>query len=170
DEEARAISAGERLLEALRQRHAAIVADRPVFAPLSTGWMLLTEAEGRRLRRQPDPDAWVAAAEAMARLRRPHVAAYVRWREAEARLAARGDRAEAASALRGALATAERLDAEPLAREIRALAARARLPLERSEPEAAPETTDEAERLGLTVREREVLGLVALGRTNRQIG
>jgi DNA-binding CsgD family transcriptional regulator len=32
-----------------------------------------------------------------------------------------------------------------------------------------PRAADEAAQLGLTVREREVLALVALGRTNRQI-
>jgi DNA-binding NarL/FixJ family response regulator len=63
----------------------------------------------------------------------------------------------------------------PLEREITALAARARLDLllkaspasgSLAEPAAA---ADDAARFGLTPREREVLGLLALGRTNRQI-
>jgi DNA-binding NarL/FixJ family response regulator len=60
----------------------------------------------------------------------------------------------------------------PLARELRALAARARLSLAADSSDAvvqAGDETDEAARLGLTAREREVLALVALGRTNRQI-
>jgi DNA-binding NarL/FixJ family response regulator len=79
--------------------------------------------------------------------------------------------------LRAAWAIAEALGAEPLAREIASLAARARLPLE-TEPEGdaglarstgSDPAEDEADRFGLTAREREVLALVALGRTNRQI-
>ena len=170
DLERQAVAAGEELLVAIRGRHADVVATRPPFEQQSEAWLLLCEAESTRLHRRPDPDAWVASAQAWERLRRPYVVAYARWREAEARLAARGDRAMAARALRAALDIAERLGAEPLAGEISALAARARLSLE-PEVRAAekPREDDEAARLGLTMREREVLALVALGRTNRQI-
>ena len=97
--------------------------------------------------------------------------AYARFREAEARLAARGDRARAATALRSALDTAVRLDAAPLRADIMALATRARLSVDADveADDAVPDAPDEASRLGLTAREREVLALVALGRTNRQI-
>jgi DNA-binding NarL/FixJ family response regulator len=131
-------------------------------------------AEATRLHGRAEPDAWAESAETWERLQRPSLAAYARWREAEARLSARGNRDEAAAALRSALAIADRLGAAPLAREIHALAGRARLNLTPDEPEATAEpvsddSTDDAERFGLTAREREVLGLVALGRTNRQI-
>jgi len=162
-------AAGDELLADIRRRHADVIATRPAFEPNSKLWLLLCEAEATRLHRRPDPDAWVACVEAWERLGRPYVVAYARWREAEARLAARGDRVQAAAALRAALDTAERLRADPLTHEITALAGRARLTLDPDEPEATPEEPDEAARLGLTTREREVLALVALGRTNRQI-
>jgi DNA-binding NarL/FixJ family response regulator len=130
--------------------------------------LLLCEAEATRLRRRADPDAWLECVQAWGRLARPYPAAYARWREAEARLAGRGDRAEATAALRAARDIAARLQAEPLARQVAALAARARLNLE-PEQEQVPVMKDAAAGLGLTPREREVLGLVALGRTNRQI-
>jgi DNA-binding CsgD family transcriptional regulator len=111
-------------------------------------------------------------------LPRPYQEAYARFREAEARLASRGDRGAAADTLRRALATAERLRAEPLRREIAALAVRARLDVEAAATPADGDAADESaangragtlDALGLTAREREVLALVALGRTNRQI-
>jgi ATP/maltotriose-dependent transcriptional regulator MalT len=170
DQESEAVAAGEELLAVIRRRHADVVATRPAFKQQSETWLMLCEAEATRLHRRPDPDAWAASAQAWEQQRRPYAVAYARWREAEARLGARGDRALAAGALRAALEIAQRLGAEPLAGEIRALAARARLSLEPEVREAAqPPAGDEATRLGLTVREREVLSLVALGRTNRQI-
>ena len=97
--------------------------------------------------------------------------AYARFREAEARLAARGDRARAATALRSALDTADTARRAPLRAEIMALATRARLSVDADVEagDAVAAAPDEASRLGLTAREREVLALVALGRTNRQI-
>jgi DNA-binding CsgD family transcriptional regulator/tetratricopeptide (TPR) repeat protein len=168
DQERQAIAAGDDLLEGIRRRHADVLATRHAFEPFSSALLLLCEAEATRLHRHPDPDAWLECVRAWDRLGRPYPAAYARWREAEARLAGRGDRALATAALRAARDIAAGLQAEPLAREVAALAARARLNIE-PEPEEAPVAKDDAAGLGLTPREREVLGLVALGRTNRQI-
>jgi DNA-binding NarL/FixJ family response regulator len=164
-----AIAAGEGVLDAIRRRHADVVATRPVLVELSEAWLLLCEAEGTRLHQVADPDAWLASIDSWEQLRRPYAIAYARWREAEACLAARGDRDRAATSLRVAQEIAERLAAEPLMREVTALAARARLILEPAKPDEAPEPPDDGARFGLTAREREVLALVALGRTNRQI-
>ena len=171
DRERAAAEAGDALLEAIRRRHAEVAATRSVFAPLSSAWLLLCEAEATRLHRRAEPEAWVASGDAWRKLERPYMVAYARLREAEARLAARGDRALAATALRSALDTAERLGAEPLRAEIMALATRARLSVDAdaAADDVVPAAPDEASRLGLTAREREVLALVALGRTNRQI-
>ena len=172
-DEQQALVAGAPLLAEIRRRHADVVATRPAVAHLSEAWWLLCEAESTRLHRRPDPEAWAACAGAWERLGHPYVTAYARWREAEARLAARGQRALAAEALGAALATAQRLRAEPLEREIVALATRARLSLASGAgdgtDEAAALPTDPAAGFSLTAREREVLGLLALGRTNRQI-
>jgi DNA-binding NarL/FixJ family response regulator/tetratricopeptide (TPR) repeat protein len=161
------VAAGEHLLAAVESRHADVVATRPAFVSESEAWLRLSEAESTRLRREADPDAWTVAVAAWEAIERPYPAAYCRWREAEARLAARGDRDLAANALRAGITTATQLGAEPLRRELTNLAARARLPLEADQP--AEPVLDDAARLGLTPREREVLALVALGRTNRQI-
>jgi DNA-binding CsgD family transcriptional regulator len=90
----------------------------------------------------------------------PYRQAYARWRLAEALLAAPGaeTRAEAAAAITDAKATAIRLGAGPLSKELCALAERARLDA------AVPTSTP------LTPRELAVLRLVARGLTNRQIG
>jgi DNA-binding NarL/FixJ family response regulator len=71
--------------------------------------------------------------------------------------------------LRTAYATTRDLEALPLCTEIEDLARRGRLSLVM---EAATKIISEPSplaRLGLTVREQEVLGLLATGRTNRQI-
>ena len=171
--EREALTTGDGFLEALRARHADVAAHRPVYEALSRAEVLMAEAEVTRLRRAPDPAAWRAAADGWAGLRRPYPEAYARWREAEARLAVRGDRELARDSLRAAAAIAERLRAEPLRAEIVALATRARLTLETDgsdvEPAAETAADNAVELLGLTGREREVLALVALGRTNRQI-
>jgi DNA-binding NarL/FixJ family response regulator len=82
-------------------------------------------------------------------------------------LCADGRQEEATAPLRAAAEAAERLGARPLLDEVLALARRARVPLE--EAHAAPEPRAAEVPFGLTDREREVLALVAAGRSNGQI-
>lgn len=118
-----------------------------------------------------DMNAVTLRACAVRRRRACHVRrTYARWREAEALLLGAGSRNRAESILRAAYETAGALGAAPLAAEIDALARRARIALQ-TEPVSAPADAEPSPlaRLGLTAREREVLALVASGRTNRQI-
>ena len=96
---------------------------------------------------------------------RPYRALVARWRQAEAADAA-GDREVATAVLRDAYDAATRLGAAPLASHMETLARRMRLRL--GSTPAAEESIAPAP-YGLTEREREVLALMAAGRTNRQI-
>jgi DNA-binding NarL/FixJ family response regulator len=96
------------------------------------------------------------------------LAAYCRWREAEALVGAGASRAKAVVPLQAAHAAAVRLEAAPLLRELELLAGRARLELSPS-PVAGPGEPGLAEALDLTAREVEVLSLIARGYTNREI-
>ncbi|HEY7621101.1 MAG TPA: AAA family ATPase [Solirubrobacteraceae bacterium] len=168
-ERARDLGDAEAEADALRRadRLAARVAAastpaRPVERALSS----TARAELQRAAGHADPPAYGRAATAWDELGRPEPAARMRWREAEAHVAA-GDHAAAAEAARTAHAIATRLGAGWLRAEIERLAARARLSLgsevaEGDEPEPPP--------FGLTARERQVLALLAEGATNREIG
>jgi DNA-binding NarL/FixJ family response regulator len=132
----------------------------------------LCDAEMGRAKGRSDPDQWcrVSAAGAAGGDRRG--AAYAGLREAEALLATRGDRARAVRVLSAAHVAAVELAADPLRDDIEALARRARIelsdqPLPSTDP--LPPQPGLAP-LGLTVRELEVLRLLAAGCTNPQIG
>jgi DNA-binding CsgD family transcriptional regulator/tetratricopeptide (TPR) repeat protein len=101
---------------------------------------------------------------------------YACWRGAEA-LLRRGhhNRDEAASVLRRGLALAEELEARPVLAELEALAASARIPVDRvpvmaMQGGADAETSASGALLdGLTAREREILDHVVAGRTYGEI-
>jgi predicted ATPase/DNA-binding CsgD family transcriptional regulator len=135
----------------------------------------LATAEAEHARATVDGSAaalWAAAAARWEDAARPYLAAYARWREAEALMAER-DRDGAARAASAALSGARRLGSAWLVEEIESLAARARLNLGEDATGPRPATAGAAEQedpFGLTARERDVLALVAGGATNREIG
>jgi DNA-binding CsgD family transcriptional regulator/tetratricopeptide (TPR) repeat protein len=172
DEVLEARRVGNALAGQLRARMSPKAADGTVSTPRTEAQAMLGEAELARLGGHSDPDLWAAAAQAWERLGEPYPNAYARWREAEALLLGGVVREQVEPSLRAAHATASELGAAPLRAEIEALARRGRLNLgtdAATTPPPAPQPPSPLDRLGLTAREQEVLALVALGRTNRQI-
>jgi DNA-binding CsgD family transcriptional regulator/tetratricopeptide (TPR) repeat protein len=163
--EAAAVGRAESLLELIRA--AAEDGERPVESAL----LASSEAELARARGEDDPELWAAAAVAWERVERPYNRAVACWRQAQAELS-RADRAAAGGTLTDAIAVAEELGAQWLAAEAKGFGARARLTLTAVADGAADGDgagVADAEPFGLTPRERQVLGLLAIGATNREI-
>lgn len=114
-----------------------------------------------------DAGVWQVAIDAVDKAEGPaHLSAYARYRLGGALVAA-GDRVGAADAMRDAAAAADALGSGLIRREVFDLARRAGVRLLNEVP-ASADPDDGKPRL--TVREGEVLRLVAAGRSNREIG
>ncbi|HET6550823.1 MAG TPA: response regulator transcription factor, partial [Solirubrobacter sp.] len=137
--------------------------------PVEAAFLASARAELARARGEDDPALWTAAVAAWEALGRPYRAAQAQRRRAEALLAG-GEREAAGAAAREALAAAQAIGAAWLASEVEGFALRARLRLEAEEAEMEPAPDAGEDPFGLTPRERQVLALLADGRTNREIG
>ncbi len=144
-------------------REGAAFPKRPKFilGPEGRGWLARAEAEYQRAAGGNDPRAWQAVLDAFGPAYVYEIAR-TQWRLAEA-LAEAGRRDEAEQQWRLAAQTADRLRARPLRRALADLGRRARIG-------TAPDDPPDGARLtSLTSREREVLRLIAAGRSNREI-
>jgi DNA-binding CsgD family transcriptional regulator len=160
-------------------RLAAIAQALPVRTPPARGYAATTVAERSRLSGSAAVGTWTAAVQCWRAADEPYPLAYCLLRLAED-LCTLNARQEATTALQEAARLAAKMGAAPLSQEAEALARRARLPLTKdtgernSDPPDAthPVTAEPADalaRFSLTEREREVLQLLAVGRSNAQI-
>jgi DNA-binding NarL/FixJ family response regulator len=161
DEAARAeLAAAGELRQVVREGAAYPKRPRFILGPEGRGWLARAEAEYRRASGDNDPEAWQAVLDAFGPAYVYEIAR-TRWRLAEA-LAEAGRRDEAEEQWRMAAQTADRLGARPLRATLADLARRARIGTVPDEPGGDVLAS-------LTSREREVLRLLAAGRSNREI-
>jgi DNA-binding CsgD family transcriptional regulator len=154
-------AAGAELLRIAREGATYDKRPRFILGPEARGWLARAEAEYRRASGGNDPEAWQAVLDAFGPAYTYEIAR-TRWRLAEA-LAEAGRRNEAEDQWRLAAQTADRLRARPLRTALADLARRARIG-------TVPDDRPDGAVLGsLTSREREVLRLIAAGRSNREI-
>ena len=127
---------------------------------------LYTAEVGRALGEPENGDQWLRTRDSCHAARLAWEEAYASWRTAEALLAhGRDRRVEAARVLRRGLELATDLGAEPIRKELEALAVTARIGIE----QVAEVLGHRRELPGLTRREREILGHIVVGRTYREI-
>jgi ATP/maltotriose-dependent transcriptional regulator MalT len=159
---------GAELAEVAEEAYARGLRRWKVIGPEGQAWILRLRAELARLLWTAGSDeaseqkelirSWEDSVEAFGAFEHAFEGARSQARLA-AILRATGDPVAARPHLTAARATAERLHAEPLLAELRTLGA------------TAPRRTDgDGQDNRLTTREREILGLVAQGRTNGEIG
>jgi ATP/maltotriose-dependent transcriptional regulator MalT len=149
----------------------------PAATPPAQAYSAAVVAEHARLHGYPTSALWWAAVVAWRRAAEPYPLAYVLLRFAAAAFS-ENKREDATLAIREAAAIAVSVGAVPLVEEAEALARRARVTLltvvlEEPREQAkslALTPVDELARFGLTRRERQILALVAAGRSNAQIG
>jgi DNA-binding CsgD family transcriptional regulator len=160
-------AAGAALLDVAREGASYPARPKGVLGPEGRGWLARCEAEYARLTRTNAPDMWEHV---LAEFGPGYVyeTARTQWRLAEALVEA-GRRDEAAAVWRAARDTATRLRAAPLGAALDDLARRARLdPGNGNGHGHGPSGASPL--AALTDREREVLSLIARGKSNRDIG
>lgn len=143
----------------------AAATDLPNDTPLFAAYAAQFEAELAGA-----PADWPAVVAAWDSVDAPYVAVYARLRAAEHAIRS-GRRGDAKEWLRTAAAEARRLGADPLSDEVTITARSAHIALTEGDQgeSSQPREQHDLRRLGLTGRETEVLRLVAVGRSNRQI-
>jgi ATP/maltotriose-dependent transcriptional regulator MalT len=150
-----------------------LIAQPPATTPPARGYQALARAEQARAADVGSSELFARAVVAWRAAEQPYPLSYALFRLAEAKVA-EGARDEATVAAAEALKLARELGAKPLVDDLSQLVRRARLIVgvdekDPGDPATAPPATDALARFGLTSREREVLLMLADGRSNPQI-
>jgi DNA-binding CsgD family transcriptional regulator/tetratricopeptide (TPR) repeat protein len=160
------IAAFERVFEAQREADEAQGLEWPPDGRALAMWRTGVHGAAARLAGAPDPSAFRELGEQAGALGNRIVTMLARVEQARALFATGGSRSEAAGALAAAAELAAGVGAGGVLADVGSIAGAARLPL----PDGALAEAASSDPWGLSPREREVLALVAGGRTNREIG